>query len=399
VASAVIGAEISNIQAPGILGGLQIFPNIWKLTLLLYGLALILPLISYPRVPSFRVLFLMGSMAGAGSLEALWRNGRLTFLARLVSGSDGELRTQGPFTQGLFTLMILSIITALVIPNVMRQGFHLKLIPGIVVGQFAVLLILSRWILPWVTKGTWLASPQGRIFAVLGSLSALVWVLSLVFSKRNFGFGGLASGLSLTALSGGFAQNQDLSSLLSLFLPAYLLFGGLYIWVIRLRFRVSYDPLMQIYNRATCDQILSEGSAGRLGRRPFSIGMVDVDHFKGLNDRFGHTMGDQVLHQVAQSIRNETLPPGVCCRYGGEEIIVFLRNMEPDESAKVFENIRKAVQKIRMKSGRRTVKVTVSIGWVPVKSSRARTLLGYVERADKAMYKAKANGRNRVVRG
>lgn len=190
---------------------------------------------------------------------------------------------------------------------------------------------------------------------------------------------------------------EPATTLITSLFPAYLLAGVIYVWATRLRFRVSYDPLMMIYNRATCDQLISDGTNGSLGEN-FNIAMVDVDHFKKFNDRYGHAVGDEVLHQVAQTIRSESLPQGLCCRYGGEEIIVFLRRSDPGQGTKVFEKIRKSVQDMSMKSGRRRIRVTVSIGWVAVKRSTKKSLSDYVKKADKALYRAKAGGRNKVVR-
>ncbi|MCX8092601.1 MAG: PfkB family carbohydrate kinase [Candidatus Goldbacteria bacterium] len=124
--------------------------------------------------------------------------------------------------------------------------------------------------------------------------------------------------------------------------------------------------------------------------------VIDIDHFKKINDTYGHTAGDVVLHNIAQIIREASLPEGIACRYGGEEMIIFLREKIDDEAYNKAEKIRKMVKKALIKYKNKTIKVTMSIGVASTKSGLA-DIHKIIKRADENVYKAKKAGRDRVV--
>src|SRR6185503_18166200 len=100
-----------------------------------------------------------------------------------------------------------------------------------------------------------------------------------------------------------------------------------------------------------------------------------------LNDRHGHAAGDAVLHAVAQAVRREGLPKGICCRYGGEEIILFLPDTPPAAAGRMVEHMRRAVEHLSVHHGQRAIKTTVSIGWTRAPSSSDRPLAELVQEA------------------
>jgi diguanylate cyclase (GGDEF)-like protein len=165
-------------------------------------------------------------------------------------------------------------------------------------------------------------------------------------------------------------------------------------WLIRMSHRLYYDPLMQIYNREYCDAILEERSPV-VFKKPSSAVMLDIDHFKKVNDTFGHAAGDRVLQYVAAVISNHVIPHGIACRYGGEEIAVFFPDLSAKEAQFICEQVRLAVKRGGVESGRRKINVTLSGGIAELRSTTVKAL----ESADKALYEAKRTGRDKIVVG
>ena len=128
-------------------------------------------------------------------------------------------------------------------------------------------------------------------------------------------------------------------------------------------------------------------------RRPLSILMFDVDHFKKFNDSYGHAMGDKVLVEFAKVVRacgRDILDTP--CRYGGEEFMVIARETPQDGGLILAERIREAVEAMRVDG----LKVTTSIGVAGAQETAAETPAQFIELADAALYRAKEGGRNRV---
>jgi diguanylate cyclase len=156
------------------------------------------------------------------------------------------------------------------------------------------------------------------------------------------------------------------------------------------------DHLTGIANRLGLDEKLEE----MLEHGKFSILMIDIDHFKMFNDRFGHLTGDKVLRFVAKSISNQVKGSDFPARFGGEEFVVLLPETTMNGAAVVAENIRKFFNSAHLKghtSSQDLGKVTVSIGVTECRGSEE--LYELLERVDGALYKAKHSGRNRVENG
>ncbi len=158
----------------------------------------------------------------------------------------------------------------------------------------------------------------------------------------------------------------------------------------------TLDPLTQLPNRRVLqregDRCSKEAGMRRV---PFSIIMLDIDHFKKINDNWGHSFGDTVLARVADVIRRTVRKTDIAARYGGEEIVVLLPNTDMRAAGIVAEKIRHDIETTVLMFGQETVHVTASIGIAC--SFEPSTDFKYVlEAADKALYRAKAGGRNRV---
>ena len=156
------------------------------------------------------------------------------------------------------------------------------------------------------------------------------------------------------------------------------------------------DVLTRLPNRRYFDEALAIESPRRRANDSIGILMIDIDHFKLINDRFGHGTGDQVLRGVASAITGAVRDEDTPARYGGEEFAVLLRRTDEEQAVEVAERIRRAVVKLHPASLGITEPVTVSVG-VAVAGPDGVPVSKLVERADGALYKAKRQGRDRVV--
>jgi diguanylate cyclase (GGDEF)-like protein len=156
------------------------------------------------------------------------------------------------------------------------------------------------------------------------------------------------------------------------------------------------DVLTRLPNRRYFDEALAIESPRRRANDSMGILMVDIDHFKILNDRFGHATGDRVLRAVAKAIAGAVRDEDTPARYGGEEFAVLLRRTDKEGAVEVGERIRRAVVKLHPASLGISEPVTVSVG-VAVAGADGIPVKRLVERADQALYKAKRQGRDRVV--
>ena len=129
------------------------------------------------------------------------------------------------------------------------------------------------------------------------------------------------------------------------------------------------------------------------GDDPVSLVMIDLDHFKSVNDRHGHPVGDEVLLEVAGRVVRRASRKGKAYRYGGEEFALLLPGYSAEEAVGLAERIRKDLEQATLSS--KSLKVTASFGvaCVPDQAPDSKTLL---EKADAALYAAKKGGRNRV---
>jgi diguanylate cyclase (GGDEF)-like protein len=135
----------------------------------------------------------------------------------------------------------------------------------------------------------------------------------------------------------------------------------------------------------------------RLEKETLSLVMLDIDHFKRVNDSFGHLAGDETLKGVAGILQEGVRLIDVAARYGGEEFIVLLPGVDQNKARDIAERIRKRVENATFVSGNHLVKVTVSFGVAEYNPGCDDTPLVLIERVDHALYASKQNGRNRVT--
>jgi diguanylate cyclase (GGDEF)-like protein len=158
----------------------------------------------------------------------------------------------------------------------------------------------------------------------------------------------------------------------------------------------SHDPLTRVLNAGAyyraCDQQIH---ASQRANQPFAVLFIDLDHFKSINDTYGHAVGDDVLRAVAQALQANVRRSDVVGRIGGEEFSVFLPNTQVKGAELLAENLRVAIETIHIEVDGVRLKITASIG-VAAKRFDEETMQAIQQHADQAMYEAKRGGRNRV---
>jgi diguanylate cyclase (GGDEF)-like protein len=253
----------------------------------------------------------------------------------------------------------------------------------------------------------------------LRELVLMVWVVSPLFVAGLAGFWELA--LLAVAMAAGYlgaigvliAEGDSLQWGREIQIAITLLIAGLFSGIILERLKrerletkqlrhklaelAATDPLTGLPNRRRFEEVLArELERGNRYGTACSVAILDLDHFKRFNDRLGHLEGDEILRNVASLMRAEVRVTDVCARIGGEEFGVVMMETDKQDAVLVVERLRRAVETHPVLERKGVGHLTVSGGVAgsPEDSRDARRL---VELADRALYAAKAAGRNRVV--
>lgn len=207
------------------------------------------------------------------------------------------------------------------------------------------------------------------------------------------------------------ARKAVLFSSMAALLSGGLLFGFFYLLVGKIGAQLEKqrhtladlamrDGLTKLLNHRTFYELLEkEVARAQRYNKPLAMLMLDIDHFKRVNDNYGHVAGDMILAGLSGVVSSQVRNVDSACRYGGEEISVILPETGMDTAAQVAERIRLAIEGYRFDIGEgNSIDITVSIGVssLPPKETSVAKLVAV---ADKALYKAKEGGRNRVCRG
>jgi diguanylate cyclase (GGDEF)-like protein len=150
------------------------------------------------------------------------------------------------------------------------------------------------------------------------------------------------------------------------------------------------DALTGLMNRRSIDSYMEIWTEQEV---PFSILLLDVDHFKQVNDNYGHLMGDEILKFLARIMLNEVRPEDLCCRFGGEEFVILLPRVQAEVAYKIAERIRMRMEFAENPIGSR-ITLSIGIAGYPEDGNNPATLFEHV---DQALYQAKQNGRNQIV--
>jgi diguanylate cyclase (GGDEF)-like protein len=147
--------------------------------------------------------------------------------------------------------------------------------------------------------------------------------------------------------------------------------------------------------RAGLDALSQEWSGANRSRQPLSVIMIDIDHFKSINDNHGHAIGDAVLKEAAKAIQNMARKDDSVCRLGGEEFLIVCHNTDLKSAYHAAERLRKRVGTTDIRVGDAHIRIAISVG-VACKEFDTTSAETMVNAADKALYAAKHEGRNRT---
>lgn len=159
------------------------------------------------------------------------------------------------------------------------------------------------------------------------------------------------------------------------------------------------DAVTGAYNKSYfLQRIADEFSFSQRQSQPLSVVMIDIDHFKLINDTYGHLAGDQVLQEVGRIVMDMIREEDVFCRYGGEEFVIIMRNTACQAAVNLAERVRKKIEAARFESlDNQVIKVTISLGAATNVDKSFRDYVALLGEADKYLYQAKGSGRNRVM--
>ena len=189
-------------------------------------------------------------------------------------------------------------------------------------------------------------------------------------------------------------------ALVSGIITVVIMLGAVYSFfledLIRFHYENSiFDPLTKLFNRrhmlAELDRLAADASRNHF---PISFIMCDIDHFKSVNDSYGHSAGDKVLQSFAAMLQGEIRKSDVVARYGGEEFLIILSHVDCRQTREIAEKLREKTSALSVIYGKDTIPITASFGVSEFDSTQ--TIEATIKRADKALYLAKEKGRNRV---
>jgi diguanylate cyclase (GGDEF)-like protein len=291
-----------------------------------------------------------------------------------------------------------------------RYTPRIALIQRIIIAIFTVLFFAS--FVPMVRTSTWIPT-IGNATIILGTFTGLTSSIILIRQGNRLGKLFLLSWLPLFAvaiwriieLSLHLPQNEIVSILVpaSYVIVGILLYSGLGERILLYKRERDYserlsqiDSLTDIYNRRALDEKLAIAamSSERNGKN-LSILFADIDHFKKINDNYGHVVGDEVLKVVAKRIISVLRFGDVFGRYGGEEFVIGLPDTNEDQARNLAERIRQTIADNPIMCADHKISITISIG-VSVLKGGVDSINQAIQIADRALYHCKQNGRNRI---
>jgi diguanylate cyclase len=301
---------------------------------------------------------------------------------------------------------------ATVEPNVILD---LRFIPIIIAPMF----ISSSWpiigialgigvgrLLFGVTMAAWIG------FIIIMALGFVAIAVNSWLRRTTWGFT-KKMGISIAAINLAFIlmnvfigvidDHVFLMKIAPIVFPLSLLISGFFVFIIKdfqsefirrasLVEEASRDHLTKLYNVRTFDRYYQE-LMERASKDQYlvSLAFIDIDHFKQINDTYGHAAGDMVIRKVAETIANDIRWEDFVARYGGEEFVVLLPGKDAQDALDIMERVRESVAEQTVKFQKHQISVTISIGIATFPYTSSEDLM---DAADKALYQAKANGRN-----
>lgn len=351
-------------------------------------LAIVLANLSYPRVHNVKIL-LLGYFISIVSITLLIFSGIIPL--------EHHIHTQVILFLylSLFTVLFIS---ALIPPIVKYREANFITFSMIMLALAGILLVnyqIVRLPMEYIFNMHWTYMLLPAVFSII------TFIITMFTRGNDFHLGGLISGMTVILCTGYYVisadkGNQGNADMLTFAgIPAILTIGILIHWISRIGHLAYYDPMLRIYNRGYCNRLLS-GEIPLRKNMGDAIAIMDIDHFKRINDTHGHQFGDKVLVHTAHLLTEELIPEGILCRYGGEEFVVFLQGKDKKLLTKQMERVRKRIEATKIHNKNRRVKLTISIG-ISVRKNKEQELEDILKYADKALYASKTNGRNQVT--
>ncbi len=168
--------------------------------------------------------------------------------------------------------------------------------------------------------------------------------------------------------------------------------------VSKLTSQANMDVLTGAYNRRFLEDHMPKMLARDVrGQMPITVFMIDIDHFKNVNDTYGHPVGDEVLTTLSDLCRNNIRPSDIYCRYGGEEFLIFIESVDEATGKRMAERICKTVNDYSFNTTAGVLNITVSIGGLTLVPTDTTTIAQLIDIADRYLYIAKSAGRNQVA--
>ncbi len=165
-----------------------------------------------------------------------------------------------------------------------------------------------------------------------------------------------------------------------------------------MRFKATHDTLTGVWNRGAILETLDrEISRSRRERLALGVLIADLDHFKSINDTYGHLTGDAVLREVTRRMQSDIRPYDAVGRYGGEEFLILLPGCDGSATREKAERLREGIVRIPVETPSGPLKITMSVGAVAASDWPRETANRILQMADSALYRAKEEGRNRTV--
>ena len=251
-----------------------------------------------------------------------------------------------------------------------------------------VLVMLSRQPFRTWRLGEWVVS----VSLLISVMAAILRALTALLNTES------PSAMSILSYQGVQAHYLTINLLATVFIA----FGLIVMTQDNLRRDLerlaSYDALTGVLTRRVILDLLDKSMAkvSRTGQ-PLAVMMIDLDHFKRINDNYGHSVGDSVLEKIITAVESVLRKDTYIGRYGGEEFLIVMPDTSHEQLLEVSERIRQAAAKTLIRHQQSTIQCTISVGALIIDASNVDGLSDPVTQADKALYQAKQQGRNQVV--
>jgi diguanylate cyclase (GGDEF)-like protein len=359
-------------------------------SLLLYLLALVLALLTYRNLYNVKILLASFLFLMMGIFSMLYFIG-----IQMPSDQIHRIQPDEGVHLLLYLFYSMDLLLIALLPSYLPKLLTRLFLTLVVICELALLIACAGYLSPAMAEHfPW--ALKNQLVVVLGLNVAIAVVAHVLSLRRRDPYAWSMSGFLVLFTVAFLTKGTEREILLLHLVPialALMVFANL---TTSLTHRAHYDSLLNIYNRGHCNNIL-QGKGKSLGKA-FALALFDLDRFKRVNDRHGHAVGDMVLYQVAQKVREKALPRGITCRYGGEELLVVFPGTSLEYAEKVGREVVSSVAQMRIPAGgkkKTDLRITVSGGLAAGRSGKD-DVMAVLEAADRALYRAKRMGRNRL---